>query len=229
MACCIGSGGNPPIITELKELVNQIGDCCCDKVPCSPCTAPCCSPCCSFPFAQVTMTVPPPILAPVRPAPVKPLQLPCPFPSPEPAAGPQQRDIPGNRFDNFYNNYNEDYRSHNSGCGSEPPCPPKKKCEDYRKQNNDDHCPDPGCPTGFKPCTMKLTPPPCCDPYLPWCAQVQPCPPKPKKKNKLEFGPCTRPCCKHWKPKDGPCLYDDPCKAHCFNHPPGMKPSGRFP
>lgn len=101
------------------------------------------------------------------------------------------------------------------------------RCVDYRKNNNDDDCCLTGCPTGFKPCTMKLCPPPCCNPLDPWRAQIQPCPPKPRKKvsNKYTPGPCTRPCCKHWKPKDGPCLYDKPCKAHCFDHPPGIKPS----
>lgn len=35
---------------------------------------------CNFPFAQVTMTCPPPICLPIKPEPVKPLQLPCPQP-----------------------------------------------------------------------------------------------------------------------------------------------------
>jgi hypothetical protein len=94
MACC-GQNG-PPLLTELKDLVNQIGDggwlvylhkiqsllnCfifSSDKQPCSCCVDPCCIPCCDFPFAQVVMTCPPPIMAPTRPEPVKPLQLPCP-------------------------------------------------------------------------------------------------------------------------------------------------------
>ncbi|CAH1112749.1 unnamed protein product [Psylliodes chrysocephalus] len=36
-------------------------------------------------------------------------------------------------------------------------------------------------------------------------------------------GLCCRPFCKHWLPKEAPCCYDGPCKANCFNHPPGMK------
>lgn len=136
------------------------------------------------------------------------------------------------RFDNFYNNYNIDWHSESPCCKSCCKAPEQSRksrcCEDYTKQ--DDCCPAPGCPTGFKPCTMRLTPPPCCDPCGVWCAQVQPCPPKAKKKTNIyQPGPCCRPCCKHWKPKEPPCLYDDPCKADCFNHPPGMKPSGRYP
>lgn len=88
---------------------------------------------------------------------------------------------------------------------------------------------DQSCPTGFKLCSMKLSPPPGCHPCGVWCAEIQPCPPKPKKKvSRYEPGKCTRPCCKHWKPVDGDCKYDDPCKAHCFNHPPGMKPKVLF-
>lgn len=146
------------------------------------------------------------------------------------------------RYSNFYNNYNVDY--HNEGgknCSSNNDCPPAKRkgatldgnnpcCEDYRRKPPE-NCECGGCPTGFKPCTMKMTPPADCDPAGIWCAQVQPCPPKPLKKvsNVYNPGPCKRPCCKHWKPKDGPCLYDDPCKAHCYDHPPGIKPSGRYP
>lgn len=107
----------------------------------------------------------------------------------------------------------------------------RAKCEDYKKRPRKKpiSCCGEGCPTGFKPCNMELRPPPCCDPWGVWCAKIQPCPPKPKvsgNKNFYDPSPCKRPCCKHWKPED-PCLYDAPCKAHCFNHPPGMKPSGK--
>lgn len=86
-----------------------------------------------------------------------------------------------------------------------------------------------GCPTGYKPCQMKLCQPPGCDPLGTWKATVQPCPPKPKKRVSNQYVPeeCTRPCCKHWKPKGGFCLYDKPCKAHCYDHPPGIKPAGQ--
>lgn len=39
--------------------------------------------------------------------------------------------------------------------------------------------------------------------------------------------PCTRPGCVHWKPPP-PCLWDAPCKADCFETPPGIQP-GRNP
>ncbi|KAK5644512.1 hypothetical protein RI129_005812 [Pyrocoelia pectoralis] len=86
-----------------------------------------------------------------------------------------------------------------------------------------------GCPTGFKPCKMKLCPPPGCHPLDTWQATVQPCPPKNKPRPSVKYypGECTRPCCVHWKPKDGVCKYDQPCKAHCYDHPPGIKSSGR--
>nr|XP_026486399.1 uncharacterized protein LOC113393625 [Vanessa tameamea] len=34
---------------------------------------------------------------------------------------------------------------------------------------------------------------------------------------------CTRPGCVHWKPPS-PCLWDLPCKADCFEAPPGIQP-----
>ncbi|CAH1375587.1 unnamed protein product [Tenebrio molitor] len=237
MACC-GQNG-PPLLTELKDLVNQIGDGGWLQ-PCSCCVDPCCIPCCDFPFAQVVMTCPPPIMAPTRPEPVKPLQLPCP-PCCSNEMTPEEAEA--TRYDNFYNNYNIDWHndspSWKNNCNTSCCTPAKRQgqtvdgkspcCDEYYTKQ-DDCCPAPGCPTGFKPCTMRLTPPPCCDPCGVWCAQVQPCPPKAKKKTNIyQPGPCCRPCCKHWKPKEPPCLYDDPCKADCFNHPPGMKPSGRYP
>lgn len=142
------------------------------------------------------------------------------------------------RYANFYNNYNIDYHTQSAGetnggesyramrdnktrgvtiDGKNPLCPEKKKEENHR---------DKGCPTGFKPCSMKLTPPPGCHPCGVWCAEIQPCPPKPKKVSGFyEPKPCTRPCCKHWKPKDGECQYDGICKAHCFEPPPRRKKS----
>lgn len=143
------------------------------------------------------------------------------------------------RFANFYNNYNvidgdyddctSDPRESNRGCGVTVDGK-NPKCEQYKKKPQQQCCSD-GCPTGFKPCEMELCPPPCCDPWGVWCATVQPCPAKPKvSRGKKNFyvppAVCRRPCCKHWKGPD-PCLYDAPCKAHCFNHPPGIKPSGK--
>ncbi|RZB39916.1 uncharacterized protein BDFB_007642, partial [Asbolus verrucosus] len=165
MACCANSCGTLPLLTELKD---------CDS-KCGSCVDPCCHPCCNFPFAQVTMTVPPPILAPTRPQPVKPLCIPCPE-SPPTEMSPSEREH--FRIDNFYNNYNIDWRERDS-CGGE-----LLTCDNYtpkrsgvtvdgkspccdRPKLQDDCCPLPGCPTGFKPCAMKLTPPPCCHPLLP--------------------------------------------------------------
>lgn len=146
---------------------------------------------------------------------------------------------------NFYNNYNIDYRtpdpSSQSAASNRPACDPCKAkgatldgmnpcCEDYMRKPNKNG-PAPGCPTGFKPCTMMLSPPPGCDPAGVWQATIMPCPPKVKTNVSQVYkpGPCTRPFCKHWQPKDSsPCIYDLPCKAACFDHPPGIKP-GRNP
>lgn len=160
----------------------------------------------------------------------------------------RERDALNSRYDNFYNNYNIDYREqaivHRDLNGGGGCCgPPRQQgvtvdgkspcCEDYmQKRNGTDDCANKGCPTGFKPCQMRLSPPMCCNPIGVWGAQIMPCASKPTKPEVSSFLPppdqCTRPGCKHWKPEGGPCLYDDPCKAHCFNHPPGMKPSGRY-
>lgn len=134
------------------------------------------------------------------------------------------------RYANFYNNYNIDYHteSHAESNGSDPYKASRSKgvtidgrnpqCEEGKKKK-EDH-PDKGCPTGFKPCTMKLTPPPGCHPCGVWCAEIQPCPPKPKNNvSGYKPKPCTRPCCKHWKPKNGECKHDGVCKADCFEIP----------
>jgi hypothetical protein len=39
--------------------------------------------------------------------------------------------------------------------------------------------------------------------------------------------PCSRPGCIHWQPPP-PCVWDAPCKADCFETPPGIQP-GRNP
>lgn len=91
------------------------------------------------------------------------------------------------RFDNYYNNYNVDWRNPGKGtyycftrfrmpgaeCGvtvdGKSPIlanRPLKECIRW------------GCPRGFKPTMMKMRPPPLCDPCGVWCAEVQECPPK---------------------------------------------------
>lgn len=245
------------LLTRLKNIVRSIDDRC--SGGCSPCGDSCCKPCAircapTFPFATVTMTIPPPIVLPTVPAPIKPLQLPCSCPPcPEvrlnhnlqlmetirkyiiiinnwitfppiwlqrPFIQPRYR-----RYDHFYNNYNVI-----DGIKPCCPAPPQKrvykmKCEDYSmafKRIVNKHC-----PTGYKVCTMKLKPPPLNDPCGVWCAKIMPCPPKKHKvSNVYRPGCCFRPCCLHWKEKC-PCIWDFPCKAHCYNQYAGQKPRTR--
>ncbi|VEN62400.1 unnamed protein product [Callosobruchus maculatus] len=207
MAC-----GEGALLSRLKTLLHDIeGGGCPPPQPQGVVIQPQSEPC-----ATCCMVCPPPILAPTSPQPVKPLRLPCPTDDMQPQMSEEEAER--TRYANFYNNYNVDWHadSYNNRC---PPAP------DTRDKCKGAYNVDKGCPTGFKPCTMKLTPPANCHPCGVWCAEIQPCPPKSKKKsNKYEPGPCKRPCCKHWKPKDGECQYDLPCKAHCYNHPPGIKP-----
>ncbi|KAF2901304.1 hypothetical protein ILUMI_04882 [Ignelater luminosus] len=187
------------LLNQLKKIVNSIDDgglksCGPCGGPCGPCcgptltSKPLCSPPCPFPYLQVCMLTPPPCPAPTEPKYVKPLTLPCP-----PGLGNECKHDPETdfktRFANFYNNYNVDYHSQGINSCSSPRRSSgfgvtvdgqSPRCVDYRKRSNDD-CLN-GCPTGFKPCTMKLCPPPCCNPLDPWRAQVQPCPAKPRKK-----------------------------------------------
>ncbi|XP_018575818.1 uncharacterized protein LOC108914473 [Anoplophora glabripennis] len=220
-----------------RAILGQLKDIICDLESSNGQAQPMVCPPQTQPFAACCMVYPPPILAPTSPEPVKPLQLPCPTPNNyEPEMSPEEAEE--TRYANFYNNYNIDYHTQsedapNGGSaykemrdnesrgvttdGKNPLCPEKKKENNHR---------DKGCPTGFKPCTMKLCPPPGCHPCGVWCAEIQPCPPKPKKvSGPYEPKPCTRPCCKHWKPKDGECKYDGICKAHCFEPPPHRKKS----
>ncbi|RZB39917.1 hypothetical protein BDFB_007643 [Asbolus verrucosus] len=139
------------------------------------------------------MTVPAPILAPTTPEAVKPSSLPCPQTVCKQVLIRGERDISGDRYDNFYNNYNinstESCESKPWTCDNFSPkrfgvtVDGKSPCCDISKRE-DDRGPLHGYPTGFKSCTMKLTPPPYCDPFLPWCAEIQPCPPKSKKKKR---------------------------------------------
>ncbi|KAK9722841.1 hypothetical protein QE152_g19470 [Popillia japonica] len=148
------------------------------------------------PHAQVCFTCPPCIPLPTAPCPVKPLQLPCPKTGPTPEQmAEREREQYNSRYDNFYNNYNIDYheqaivhRDQNGGTchsgarnrgvtvdGKSP------QCEDYLVQPRSglDSCANKGCPTGFKPCTMKLAAPQCCNPIAPWGATIMPCASKP--------------------------------------------------
>ncbi|KAK9881765.1 hypothetical protein WA026_017284 [Henosepilachna vigintioctopunctata] len=175
------------VLNQLKGVINQIDDGCCVPMCCQqPCPPQQCPMVGCMPFAQVLISRPPPILAPTRPQPVVPLKLPC-----APPAAPRrmtEEEALQWRYSNFYNNYNIDWHSEGLSCkkekpkcrappgtmtvtGEDPCCPetPKKCEEDY-------------CPTGFKTCSMRLTPPPCWDPCGVWCAEIQKCPPKPRKK-----------------------------------------------
>lgn len=51
--------------------------------------------------------------------------------------------------------------------------------------------------------------------------------PRKASKNVAKEEPCTRPGCIHWQPPP-PCVWDAPCKADCFETPPGIQP-GRNP
>lgn len=101
-----------------------------------------------------------------------------------------------NRYDNFYNNYNIDWHNDSPRYKpARPQCTLAKQrgqtvdgkspcCNECMKPCDDGSLP--GCPTGFKPCTMKLTAPPCCDPCGIWFAEIQPCPPKPRKSKRYD-------------------------------------------
>ncbi|KAF5298015.1 hypothetical protein FQR65_LT09826 [Abscondita terminalis] len=204
------------VLDNLKNIICQVEDC---AGPCGPC-APLCSPP-DFPFLQVCMMVPPCRPAPTAPEYVKPLRLPnvCP---PLPPPRNYQEELLTKKA-NFYNFHNCDYRKTGlEMCG--PPAPrqaPKRKyCEDVRWKKQVES----GCPTGFKPCDMRLCPPPLNHPLGTWTATIMPCPPKPRLKPSCKYDPfpCTKPGCLHKITRC--CNYNCPCKAHCYNHPPGIKP-----
>ncbi|CAG9861839.1 unnamed protein product, partial [Phyllotreta striolata] len=192
--------------------------------PCGPCAPPP-NPV-LFPAAMCCMVTPPPICPPTYPEPVKPLMITCPKScGPWPNLTSDQEYIL--RYSNFYNNYNSDYHT-SSPCdkpGKCDPgvgvCGPPKYCTDVRRRKKRPRPEDAGCPTGFKPCYMKMFPPADNHPCGVWCAEVQLCFSKPKYSNFYKPGPCKRPCCKH-RPCTPPCCYDLPCKAACMNHPPGI-------
>lgn len=127
------------------------------------------------------------------------------------------------RFSNFYNAYNVDWRA-DSPCNfdpnfDDPRCPMKCSigvCLDG-KLPCIPRCPKPpccdnGCPTGFKPCRMRLIPPSDRHPCGLWCADVLDCPPPPPKKVYGTFV-ASKPCCRFC------CIHTDPtkCKASCFS------------
>ncbi|XP_060528766.1 uncharacterized protein LOC132703487 [Cylas formicarius] len=171
---------------------------------------------------------PPPILVPTAPQPVRPLQWPLPKRTiSEPKMSTEEAERI--RYANFYNNYNIDWHSDSARDKQPSPDPRTDKWRGVTTDGKSPRCSDSenlkkveedkGCPTGFKLCSMKVTPFSNCHPCGAWCAEIEPCPKKPKKKTGAYVaGACKRPCCKHWKPKDGDCEYTDPCKAHCFNH-----------
>ncbi|XP_023014962.1 uncharacterized protein isoform X2 [Leptinotarsa decemlineata] len=185
MACAEGA-----LLGKLKALVKEMeGDP--SSCPCPPACVPIQPN--TKPFATCCMVCPPPILAPTTPEPVKPLQLPCPTDNGNQQNVMSDEEAERTRYANFYNNYNIDWHPDGACAENQGPYDPRKDkckgvtsdgknpcCEDYRRTKK--QCQDKGCPTGFKPCTMKLSPPPNCHPCGVWCAEVQPCPPKSKKK-----------------------------------------------
>ncbi|XP_050304721.1 uncharacterized protein LOC126742185 isoform X2 [Anthonomus grandis grandis] len=170
------------LVSQLRYLIQEYenGNGAKQQVVCPPTTEPCVT-CC--------MVCPPPIMAPTVPQPVKPLSLPCPVQSNhEPEMSPEEAER--TRYANFYNNYNIDWHAESQGSSDAHPDPRTDKCKGVTTDGSNPCCPkkkpveeeDKGCPTGFKPCAMKLSPPAGCHPCGVWCAQIQPCPPKPKKK-----------------------------------------------
>ncbi|KAJ8920049.1 hypothetical protein NQ315_011702 [Exocentrus adspersus] len=214
MACTDGA-----LLTTLKNIVAELENG-------GQAQQPVCCPPQTQPFPACCHVCPPPILAPTKPEPVKPLQLPCPYPDTrEPEMS--QEEAENTRFANFYNNYNVDYRAEAAGKrngldpygenksqgvtidGKSPSCPEhlKKKKEEPRDQ---------GVSQRFQTLFHEINPAVRLSPL-----RCVPCPPKRKNVSEV-YQPkkCTRPCCKHWKPKDGECKYDGVCKAHCFEPPP---------
>ncbi|XP_057664329.1 uncharacterized protein LOC130898810 isoform X2 [Diorhabda carinulata] len=227
---------------------------CCQQ-PCCPPPMPVCTGCCPPPPHPICcMPCPPPLVLPTLPEPVKPLMMPvekCEKCSAKRAADMVETGENENReVGTFYNNYGIDYREEmlwkyttptgktverkgiEQGVtlsGQSARCPLENKpYEDKRKKTGDNkkHA------TNNIPCMFKFTPSPDCSGA--WCVEIKSRPDNTGEKIKKtpkrnEMKPCTRPCCKHWKLKEGECQYDLPCKAACFNHPPGMKPKYHVP
>ncbi|KAK5644484.1 hypothetical protein RI129_005784 [Pyrocoelia pectoralis] len=133
------------------------------------------------------MLDPPCTVVPFEPKYVKPLQM----PSPPLQKCESEAEGLRNRTLNFYNNYNIDYHL----TGDEFKCKkiPKRNMPHYtatvggrfpNSPHTGEECIDEGCPTGFKPCKMKLCPPIGCHPLGTWYASIQPCSPKAKRRGK---------------------------------------------
>ncbi|CAH1125502.1 unnamed protein product [Ceutorhynchus assimilis] len=172
----------PELISQIKSLLNQYESSQNQPITCPQTKEPCVT-CC--------MVCPPPIMAPTVPEPVRPLQLPCPVAENQ-SQGMSDADAEKFRIANFYNNYNIDWRSEASRSSSRAPDPRTDKYQGVTTDGKSPYCPealkkqeakeDHGCPTGFKPCKMKLAPPKDCHPCGVWCAEIQACPPTPKKR-----------------------------------------------
>ncbi|XP_028130688.1 uncharacterized protein LOC114326492 isoform X2 [Diabrotica virgifera virgifera] len=187
------------------------------------CCPAACQPCADCPMPPhpiCCMSCPPPIVLPTVPEPVKPLMMPvekC-----ENRMTDEEQFL--YRFANFYNNYNIDWRTEALKCNGPPAPDPRAmvKCKygvtvdgknPYvpRVHRNENCCTDKGCPTGFKPCVVKMCPELPGHPCGLWCAEVQECAPKPVCKTNAQR-PSARGCtiCRiHCNPKK--------CTALCFN------------
>uniref|UniRef100_A0A6P7F765 Uncharacterized protein LOC114326492 isoform X1 n=1 Tax=Diabrotica virgifera virgifera TaxID=50390 RepID=A0A6P7F765_DIAVI len=219
------------------------------------CCPAACQPCADCPMPPhpiCCMSCPPPIVLPTVPEPVKPLMMPvekCEFKCSNIESTNHKQTKEEYDQGNFYNNWNIDYRDQvrkQYGQYNEQRCCPgitlntQRACcgcelesSSAEKQNTIPN--ETGCPFGYQPCLLKLLPPPDQNPCGAWCAELKL--PRPgttvckdrKKENTDVSKTCQRPCCKHWKSKEGECKYDLPCKAHCYNHPVGMKPKHHVP
>lgn len=96
------------------------------------------------------------------------------------------------RYDNYYNNYNIDWHSLGLGKTPEYPDPRTAKCRGATLDGRNPceyvkpprmNCDD-GCPTGFKPCAMKMVGPLPCGV---WCAQIPKCTPKAHEKHNRNY------------------------------------------
>ncbi|XP_049823689.1 uncharacterized protein LOC109607180 isoform X2 [Aethina tumida] len=175
-------------------VIDQIADCISELNP--SCPTPCVvEP--QFPFAACCHVSPPPILLPTSPRPVKPLQLPCPMSCPPELSEQERMEL---RYDNYYNNYNIDWHSLGLGKTPEYPDPRTAKCRGATLDGRNPceyvkpprmNCDD-GCPTGFKPCAMKMVGPLPCGV---WCAQIPKCTPKTHEKHNRNYTTKARnPC-----------------------------------
>ncbi|CAG9861871.1 unnamed protein product, partial [Phyllotreta striolata] len=205
-----------PLVDTLKNMI-----CSLEGPPCPDCPGvPYCPAPQSPPHIMCCHVRPPPICAPTSPEPVKPLRLPCQDP---PVRKMTRYEGDMVRFNNFYNNYNIDWRA-DSPCDFDPnwvdPRANMKcaigvtvdgKCPYFPKCKKPPCC-DKGCPTGFQPVRMRLTPPADRHPCGLWCGELYKCIVPPRRCVKGKFVPalpCCRFCCIHTN--------DHKCKASCFS------------